>query len=98
MVGTGTSNSSYDWIFKVRDKYESYIDTGNLQPLKFIRNVDEGGYKINENITFNQQTNTAVSEKVRTTTRLAYSLSKTTKRHSFLEALERSMENLPLSF
>lgn len=63
VVGTGTSNSSYDWIFKVRDKYESYIDTGNLQPLKFIRNVDEGGYKINENVTFNQQTNTAVSEK-----------------------------------
>ena len=44
-VGEGRSNSSYDWIFKVRDKYESYFDTTYLQPLKFIRNVDEGGYK-----------------------------------------------------
>jgi hypothetical protein len=63
VTGSGTSNSSYDWIFKVRDKYESYIDTNTLQPLKFIRNVDEGGYKINENVTFNKESNTAVTNK-----------------------------------
>lgn len=63
IVATGTSNSSYDWIFKVRDRYETYIDTTNLQPLKFIRKVDEGGYTKYENITFNQQTNTAISTK-----------------------------------
>ncbi len=61
IVGDGRSNSSYDWIFKVRDRYETYIDTSNLQPLKFVRNVDEGGYKKYENITFNQQTNTAIT-------------------------------------
>lgn len=61
VVGEGHTNSSYDWIFKVRDKYETYFDTTNLQPLKFIRNVDEGGYKKTENVTFNQQTNTAVT-------------------------------------
>ncbi|MFW2477857.1 MAG: DUF3108 domain-containing protein, partial [Sediminibacterium sp.] len=43
------------------DKYESYIDTTDLQPLKFIRNIDEGGYKKFENITFNKETNTAVT-------------------------------------
>jgi len=63
LVGEGSSNSRYDWIFKVRDKYESYIDTSNLQPIKFIRNVNEGGYKINENVSFNRQANTATSEK-----------------------------------
>jgi hypothetical protein len=61
ITGTGTSNSKYDWIFKVRDRYESYIDTGTLQPLKFIRNIDEGGYKKYENITFNLQNNTAIT-------------------------------------
>lgn len=61
VVGDGKSNPSYDWIFKVRDRYESYFDTVNLQPLKFIRNVDEGGYKTHENITFNQETNTAIT-------------------------------------
>lgn len=61
VVGTGRTNSSYDWIFKVRDRYESYIDTATLQPLKFIRNVDEGGYKKYENVRFNQKTNTAIT-------------------------------------
>lgn len=61
VVGEGHTNSSYDWIFKVRDKYETYFDTQNLQPLKFIRNVDEGGYKKTENVTFNRETNTAIT-------------------------------------
>lgn len=61
IVGDGKSNSSYDWIFKVRDRYESWIDTSNLQPIKFIRNVNEGGYKKYQSVTFNQKTNTAIS-------------------------------------
>jgi hypothetical protein len=61
ITGIGTSNSGYDWIFKVRDKYETFIDTATMQPLKFIRNIDEGGYKKYENITFNKQTNTAIT-------------------------------------
>lgn len=61
VVGVGNSNPSYDWIFKVRDRYESYFDTANLQPLKFIRSVNEGGFKHSENVSFNQQNNTAVS-------------------------------------
>ncbi|MFP5039430.1 DUF3108 domain-containing protein [Parasediminibacterium sp. JCM 36343] len=63
VVGTGSSNPSYDWIFKVRDKYESYIDTGNLQPQKFIRNIDEGGFKQTENVTFINANNTAITAK-----------------------------------
>jgi Protein of unknown function (DUF3108) len=63
VVGVGNSNSNYDWIFKVRDRYETYFDTMYLQPLKFIRNIDEGGYKKIENVTFNQKTNTAATLK-----------------------------------
>jgi hypothetical protein len=61
VVGTGSSNPSYDWIFKVRDRYETYIDTASLQPLKFIRDINEGGFKKYENVTFNHQTNTAIT-------------------------------------
>jgi hypothetical protein len=61
IVGDGKTYSFYDNFFKVRDKYESFIDTATLQPYKFIRNVYEGGYKKYENVTFNQATNTAVS-------------------------------------
>jgi hypothetical protein len=63
ITGTGVTNSKYDWIFKVRDRYESIIDSVTLQPYKFIRNVDEGGYKKYENITFNRTANTAITAK-----------------------------------
>jgi Protein of unknown function (DUF3108) len=61
ITGEGKTNSSYDWIYKVRDKYETYIDTATMQPLKFIRNVNEGGYKKYQNITFNKTANTAIA-------------------------------------
>lgn len=62
ILGIGNSNPKYDWIFKVRDRYESYIDTASLRPYRFIRNVDEGGYKKFENVHFDQEKNKAVSE------------------------------------
>ena len=61
LTGDGKTYPFYDKIFKVRDKYESYIDTATLQPYKFVRNVYEGGYKKYENITFNKNTNTAIT-------------------------------------
>jgi hypothetical protein len=61
IVGDGKTYNFYDNFFKVRDKYETFIDTATLQPLKFIRNVYEGGYKKYENVTFNQTANTAVT-------------------------------------
>lgn len=63
ITAIGKTNSSYNWIFKVEDKYESYIDTATMQPMKFIRNVHEGSYKRNEDVTFNRTTNTAVTNK-----------------------------------
>lgn len=60
-VGVGNTFPFFDNFFKVRDRYESYIDTATLLPVKFIRNVDEGGYKIYNNVTFNQAARTAVS-------------------------------------
>ncbi len=61
IIGDGKTFSFYDNFFKVRDKYESFVDTATMQPLKFIRNVYEGGYKKYENVTFNKVTNTAVT-------------------------------------
>jgi len=61
IVGDGKTYPFYDGFFKVRDRYESYIDTTTLQPLKFIRNIYEGGYKKYENVTFNKTTNAAIT-------------------------------------
>jgi len=63
VTGEGKTNPSYDWIFKVRDKYESFIDTATMEPLKFLRNISEGGYKKYENVTFNNSVHTAVTTK-----------------------------------
>jgi hypothetical protein len=61
LVGTGATYSFFDGFFKVRDRYESYVDTTDLLPYKFVRNIDEGGYKKYNNVTFNHEANTAVS-------------------------------------
>jgi Protein of unknown function (DUF3108) len=60
-VGEGKTYPFFDKFFKVRDRYETYIDMESMSPNKFIRNVEEGGYKIYNNVTFNQAANTAVS-------------------------------------
>jgi hypothetical protein len=60
-IGDGKTYPFFDKFFQVRDRYESFIDTATLSPYKFIRNVSEGNYKMYNNVTFNQTTNTAVS-------------------------------------
>ena len=60
-IGVGKSYSFFDNFFKVRDRYETYIDTATMLPIKFIRDVNEGGHKIYNNVTFNHGTGTAVS-------------------------------------
>lgn len=63
VVGTGRSVGAFDWFFKVRDHYESYIDTEALVPWLFIRKIEEGGYKKSQHVSFNQVKTTATSEK-----------------------------------
>lgn len=60
--GTGNSNTFVDMFFRVRDEYISYTNTEKLQPIHFIRNVDEGGYLIKQNYLFNPAKNTAIVE------------------------------------
>jgi len=61
VVGDGQTLKSYEWFYKVRDRYETYIDMETMLPLKFIRNVNEGGYRIYNNVTFNHRISQAVS-------------------------------------
>ena len=48
MVGTGRSVGAFNWFFKVRDRYETFMDEEELVPLVFIRRVNEGGFIINQ--------------------------------------------------
>ncbi len=60
-VGEGKTFSFFDNFFKVRDRYETYIDTVTMLPVKFIRNVSEGDHKKYNNVTFNHVAGTAVT-------------------------------------
>lgn len=50
---TGNSLKNYDWLYKVRDKYQVYASKENLLPYYFERNTYEGGYKAFEQYFFN---------------------------------------------
>jgi len=61
IAARGRTYSSYEWFFKVRDSYDSYIDKENLLPRISIRDVHEGKYERYDKVTFDQNANTAVS-------------------------------------
>ncbi len=65
-VGTGKSLGAFDLFFKVRDHYETYIDKEGVFPWYFKRRVDEGGYKINQDYTFDHSAGTVSTEKEET--------------------------------
>ena len=51
----GRTHSRYDWLYKVRDKYESYTHSNSFHSLRFKRSVNEGSTYIREDYLFNQQ-------------------------------------------
>jgi Protein of unknown function (DUF3108) len=54
MQAFGRTYSSYEWFFKVRDEYNSWVDKQTLLPNYSERSVNEGNYTIFEKISFNQ--------------------------------------------
>lgn len=60
--GHGKSTGLLHAFFKVDDTYESYINKETGLPTKFIRDINEGGYKKDKRIYFNQKAHTAVVE------------------------------------
>jgi len=63
ITGEGKTAKSYEWVYKVKDKYETYIDKETMLPLKFVRHVNEGGFKIDQEVTMNHAKGEAISDK-----------------------------------
>lgn len=53
------TKGAFNWFYKVSDQYETYLDETTLAPWLFIRRINEGGYIINQDVTFNQNKNVA---------------------------------------
>lgn len=45
IVGKGRSAKSFDWIYKVDDRYETIMDVEGLFPWRFKRKIREGGFR-----------------------------------------------------
>jgi len=57
----GRTYKSYEWFFKVRDYYDTYIDKNSLLPKTAIRDVSEGKYKLYDEVVFDQENKKASS-------------------------------------
>jgi hypothetical protein len=60
VVGHGRTTGFASLFFKVEDTYESYFDMNDNRPYKFVRKIDEGGYKKDVEINFDHKRNKAV--------------------------------------
>lgn len=77
-VATGRTYKSYEWFYKVRDRYESTVDKTTLLPTFASREIKEGGYRLYDEIYFDQPSLKAYSNRGRTkedTRRINYDLS-----------------------
>lgn len=57
----GSTYKSYDWFFKVRDRYQCYLDVETLRPLWFHRENYEGGFEADYKYFFNHSDNVVYS-------------------------------------
>ena len=62
----GRTFRSYDWVFKVRDYYDSFVAKKGLEPQRTIRSVHEGNYRLYDDVTYHHQKNLATSKKGKT--------------------------------
>jgi hypothetical protein len=54
IVADGKTAGSFDFFYKVRNRYESYVDRNTLTPYLYIENRKEGSWKHTDKVKFNQ--------------------------------------------
>jgi len=74
IVGKGKTTGVTSWFFKVKDDYQSYFYKENVQPYRFIRKINEGGYKKNKEILFNHQTRKATVKNYKKNTTKSFTI------------------------
>jgi hypothetical protein len=63
VIGKGNSLGTFNWFFKVRDTYETYLDSDGIFPWIFVRDIEEGNFKMKQYYTFNQFKKTVKTDK-----------------------------------
>jgi hypothetical protein len=55
IVGRGWTNGTWDHIFKVRDRYETFLDREHMIPWLFKRHIVEGKFDRTQRVIFHQE-------------------------------------------
>jgi hypothetical protein len=57
----GETYKSWNWIFKVKDEFESIVDKNTLKPFSSHRNIREGKYRQWDNYTYHYEDSIAIA-------------------------------------
>lgn len=62
----GFTYSSYSWLFKVDDYYETVIDKKTMKPLTSVKRLKEGGYRLYEKVKYKWDEGNAIISRGKT--------------------------------
>lgn len=60
-IGRGNSIGSFDFFYKVRDRFESWFDESDFRSYKYLRRTNEGGYVMNDDVRFDYEKGKSIS-------------------------------------
>jgi len=63
---SGSSYPSYEWFFKIKNSYDSYVDSETFLPYRSIRNIREGGYRKYEEVVYDRTNQKAITRRAET--------------------------------
>ncbi|MBR8537864.1 DUF3108 domain-containing protein [Carboxylicivirga sediminis] len=63
IVGKGVTVGVADVLYKIRDRYESFIDIKTNEPIKAIRSIREGRYRYYNEVEYNRDSSQVISKK-----------------------------------
>lgn len=63
IIADGKTAGTFDFFYKVRNRYESYVDRTTLLPYLYIENRKEGSWKHTDRVKFNQAEGKIVANK-----------------------------------
>lgn len=64
ITGIGNSKGVFNWFYKVRDKFESFVNKSTLLPYTFIRQTREGKYEQDDLVIFDREENEAITNSI----------------------------------
>lgn len=63
LIAEGKTAGSFDLFYKVRNRYESYVDQNTLLPYFYTENRHESKYRHTDNVTFDQKDSKVTANK-----------------------------------